>query len=112
MAVEKVRPQQQEEPVEIKRENFGPGKAGERAYRLISFGVACETKVEGETCGKMATGTMDFDVIGEMDMIPVCTEEHWAFVAELVEQSLRNQGRTYCSRLQWIWKGLGGFQES
>lgn len=63
------------------RKQFGPGKAGRSAFRIVDEGVQCEgLKVnEGgkiEKCIKRAELTVDFDVPGVnvLEQLPSCSD--------------------------------------
>lgn len=66
------------EPIIARREDFGPGKAGEIAYAIINSGNPCEVKVESKPCSKKAIETVDFDIpiLSGVEFIPVCSAEH------------------------------------
>lgn len=79
----------------VRREDFAPGNAGTKAFELISRGVVCETKLDDNLlCEQPATGTLDFDIIGELEQIPVCSPEHREIAAIHVNEELSLQGRS------------------
>jgi len=72
----------------VNRNLFGEGEAGNRAFFLISAGSKCEG---AKNCGA-ATTTVDFDVLGELEMVPTC-EGHRAVIEKRVLEDLTRQGR-------------------
>ena len=90
-----------ENPQEIRREDFGPGRAGDWAYQTILGGAICLTYVDDEKteCGQIATGTVDVDIRGDLDLFPFCTNEHGIILTkQLVEEIERNGSSTTPSR--------------
>lgn len=78
----------------LARENFGPGKAGESAFRIISLGAFCETRLDdGKPCGEVAKQTLDFDIIGELEQMPVCGLGHRSIEVNRINEELRAEGR-------------------
>lgn len=57
------------------RGQFGFGKAGKSAFRLIARGVRCEGyQIPGNTCNKKAQITIDVDIprVNALEQIPSC----------------------------------------
>jgi len=78
----------------ISREQFGQGKLGDQIWTNIKKGIGCETTLEnGEMCKKPAIGTVDYDVIGELDSVYVCGEEHAKQVSTAILNDLHRIGR-------------------
>lgn len=75
------------------RADFGPGKAGEKAYSLIYSKNPCfvwvEDKKGKKRCGEVSNATLDFDEpFGrELEQIPVCSDDHF----ELAKRDLQNE---------------------
>ncbi len=64
--------------IEIRREDFGSGYAGDCSYRTVIAGVACvsyidEVKTE---CGNPSVGTVDVDIRASLELFPYCSTEH------------------------------------
>ena len=79
----------------IHREDFGPGELGDHCFFLIEHGITCEAIVglDGERCGEPATGTTDFDVLGDPTILGHCNEEHHWAIKIRVEKELALSGR-------------------
>jgi hypothetical protein len=79
----------------IKREDFGQGELGDHCFFLIEHGITCEAIVglDGERCGEPATGTTDFDVLGDPTILGHCNEEHHWAIKIRVEKELALSGR-------------------
>ncbi|OGH48077.1 MAG: hypothetical protein A3A51_02785 [Candidatus Levybacteria bacterium RIFCSPLOWO2_01_FULL_39_10] len=90
MAVERLT----EQTVDVKREAFGPGFAGEWAYQTILGGATCETYIDGgkNKCGKKALGTVDVDIAGNLDLFPYCTEDHAVKLTSQLVGEIENNG--------------------
>lgn len=91
------------EPAErtILREEFGPGKAGDWAFQVISSGASCETFIDADKnkCGDAAIGTVDVDIRGELDVFPYCSPEHGTLLEQqLVADIEASGGFTYPGR--------------
>ncbi len=79
----------EQQMVSVRRENFGPGDARARAYCLILAGAGCELQIDpGIYCDVPSRYTVDFDVMGGLETIPVCTSTHGAIVRERVANDL------------------------
>lgn len=65
---------------------FAPGMAGTKAERIIEGGAQCVG------CSKPATVTLDFDVFGQLEQLPVCSE-CLSKVRDCVAADLRATGR-------------------
>jgi len=71
------------------RDQFGPGIAGEKAYRIISSGAECEAILSpNKKCGKRGIMTLDFDVLGELEQLVSCGDEHMELMKEIVDRDL------------------------
>lgn len=70
----------------VRREDFGSGRAGEWAYQTILAGASCETYIDayGNRCGELSVGTVDVDILGNLDLFPYCSDTH----AQLLEDQL------------------------
>lgn len=85
----------------VDRENFGPGAAGDWAYWTIAGGALCVTFVDDSKaeCGQKATGTVDVDIMGHLDLFPYCTEEHASMLTgQLIAETEGNGHSTIPSR--------------
>lgn len=78
----------------MQRKEFGSGRLGEKAWQLVSFGVPCEAIIGGHQCGIPAIGTTDYDVLGDAEITPHCSEEHHRLIMEGVNHDLSAQGRS------------------
>lgn len=76
------------------RKEFAPTRVGSAAFRMVARGASCEMKIDGEACGNKSKMTAEFDIIGEMEMIPVCGEAHFKMLREMVDKDLDAQGRS------------------
>ena len=65
---------------------FGPGEAGAKARALIAASAQC---VE---CGKSATHTIDYDVLGQLDFVAVC-KNCLSTVRDAIAADLTKSGR-------------------
>ncbi len=111
---------------EIIREQFGPGRSGQRSYDTVlstrkiisridnglpvsdreliaaeqdrcSFVIANDVR-----CNAAPTGTVNFDVIGEEDFELVCSRDHGDQVARRLEDETEKNGRsTVTARNGW-----------
>lgn len=70
------------------REEFGEGRTGTNAFLIIAVGSVCEGRTEEKRCDKVASFTIDFDIFGEAEHIPVCGQEHGQFVRQAVARDL------------------------
>ena len=52
----------------LQRGEFASSDAGKMAKALIESAVCCVG------CGKLAVRTLDFDVLGDLEQLPVCQE--------------------------------------
>lgn len=79
----------------IDRNQFGKGKLGKKAFSIINFGATCELIDDhnNRICKKPAISTIDFDVIGEAEMVAVCSEEHEQLIKKRIEDDLKKAGR-------------------
>ena len=73
----------------IDRKLFGSGEAGEKAFKLISTGPRCESRIP---CQRLATKTIDFDVLGELEMVATC-RDHELGIRKQIEADLAKSGR-------------------
>lgn len=92
---------------EVRREDFGPGFAGEISFKTVLGGSPCiiyidETK---EMCGKPPIGTLGVDIGASYDVFPYCSEEH----ASLLEKQLIETTATFRSGVSSVIdkNGLG-----
>lgn len=76
-----------EQITELRRE-FGEGKAGAQAFLIIAASSSCEAKSEEKQCDRVAVFTIDFNVFGECEHIPVCSKEHGQLVRQMVARDL------------------------
>lgn len=77
------------------RDQFGPGEAGRRAYEIILAGESCRAILENsERCGKRGRETLDFDVIGDLEQLPSCGDDHTEVMRQRIEKDLELMGRT------------------
>jgi len=79
-----------------RREDFGNGRFGEHCFNLIMSGIACEAIVgpDGQRCKKQATGTTDFDVLGDPTILGHCSEAHHQAIMSAVRNELEHSGRS------------------
>lgn len=83
------------ELVLINRDLFGPTTFGDYAFGVIASGVKCRAYIvddRSEDCLNQAWLTVDFDVHGDGDLIPVCGMEHFKQVEKRINHDLQNQG--------------------
>jgi hypothetical protein len=81
----------------ISRSDFGPGKAGDRAWSMISEGAQCGAFIDGDTsseCGKNAIGTTDVDILADLTQIPHCSLLCHQKIVDRVEADLALAGRS------------------
>ena len=78
----------------IKRSDFGPGDAGERSWNLINNKATCEAIVGGKKCGLPAIQVLNYDVLGDLECLPICGDEHCQEVRTTIERELESQGRS------------------
>ncbi len=79
----------------ILRKYFGNGELGEYCFQLITIHhIACDTLVgpNGESCGKPAIGTTEYDLAGELMIKGHCSMAHHNAIKTAVEQELKDQG--------------------
>lgn len=71
------------------RGDFGKGISGTKAFLIIATGSTCEAQDEtGKRCGKKAKFTVDFDVLGNEEHVPVCSHEHGRLVRQTIASQL------------------------
>lgn len=80
--------------VRLSRDDFGEGRLGEKAWALIKGKVHCGSVVGGKKCRKLATGTTDFDVLGDAEIVPHCSHTCHQNIMHVVEKDLAREGRT------------------
>ena len=82
--------------IEIRREDFGPGYAGNWSYRTVLSGAPCVTYIDeyGNMCGDPPVGTVDIDVRDDLEFFPFCSPEHQQLVQEQILSDLHRQGRS------------------
>lgn len=78
------------------RENFGQGVAGKIAFAMVASGAKCEARTgeNGKECSELSQGTLDFDVMGYLDTVPVCGNECTVFEKGMIDSELAAQGRS------------------
>lgn len=87
--------------IEIRREDFGPGYAGDWSYQTVIAGATCvfyidENKTE---CGKPSVGTVDVDIRAAFDLFPHCSTDHAnRLELDLVEEIEAQGGSTIPGR--------------
>jgi len=61
----------------VTREEFGEGPAGDYAFHIVSTSDKCEAidPNSNKQCKNYAVQTLDFDVIGQMEVAPNCSDE-------------------------------------
>ncbi len=72
------------------RRNFGPGVAGRRAFRLITGQTDCEIR---SGCNSRAIETVDYDVLGELELKASCGGGHSFLIKKDIEDDLVSIGR-------------------
>lgn len=72
------------------RRGFGRGRLGRAAFRMVAKGRECGLN----NCLEKGTQTLDFDVLGSAEQLPVCSPEHRALLEERIEQDLNRIGRS------------------
>ena len=79
----------------VKREDFGPGQAGELAYQTVLGDFPCETWIDDNktVCGKPPVGTVDVDNLANHDPIPVCSEEHATALEKQIREELKRKSK-------------------
>ena len=83
---------------ELRRE-FGPGKAGSWAFRIIARGTECEgivnTDGKEQKCTKRATLTVDMDTprVGDLTQIASCGDCREYVESRLERESLEHESR-------------------
>lgn len=78
----------------VERNQFGPGNAGQRAFEAILQGMTCGAKINGKYCGKQASITVDYDVLGNHELVPACNEAHARLIQMEIETILASQNRS------------------
>lgn len=73
--------------IQINRTNFGPGSAGENAFKIISSGESCND------CGGQSELTLDYDVFATLEQTPLCND-CTPRVKKIIERDLAKIGRT------------------
>ena len=100
MTAERLAPES-EEKIEIRREDFAPGRTGEMAYMAVLSGSPCVAYVDEEKtkCGLTPIGTVDIDIRGELDFFTYCSEEHALTLTDQLEREVEATGGfTYPAR--------------
>lgn len=113
--------------VHVTREMFGPGKSGEKAYQaVISVRDIMKRQRMGEPitdeeqrivqwdscsfpsrdsevrCNGIPTGTVNYDIFGEDEMVLACSREHGDAIEKSIEADLAREGRfTWPARNGW-----------
>jgi len=113
--------------VHITRELFGPGKSGERSYQAVisARDIIQRTKMGEEVteeekalakqdscsfpyptdpnrCNGLPTGTVNYDVLGDEEIVLTCSREHSEAVEKAIESDLQKEGRfTWPARNGW-----------
>ncbi len=80
----------------IKREDFGPGKLGDIAYKTIISGAPCETILQEEdnlTCERISDRTVDYDASGDASFITVCSDIHEEMTKARIRRDTQKSGR-------------------
>lgn len=72
------------------RRDFGRGRLGKSAFRMIVQGIECGLG----NCLEKGTQTLDFDVLGSAEQLPVCSPEHRTLLIEGIELDLNRIGRS------------------
>jgi hypothetical protein len=80
----------------IKREDFGPGRAGDMDYSLMLFKPPCEAFIDEEKnlCGKPAIKILDFDTATTTEQLPVCSDVCWSKAEQLIFSDEIKRGKT------------------
>jgi len=76
------------------RRQFGPGKAGRSAFRIIAKGTPCQApEILGNQCNNAAQVTIDYDVarVNALEQIASCRECELP-IQSGVQNILRNNG--------------------
>lgn len=81
--------------IEIRREDFGPGYAGDWSYQTVLAGAMCVSYIdENKTeCGKPSVGTVDVDIRATLDLFPYCSAEHAERLELDLVEEIEAQGR-------------------
>lgn len=113
--------------VHITREMFGLGKSGERSYQavitareiILRAGRGEELTIQEAAvaqmdscsypyptdknrCNGLPTGTVNYDIFGDEEIVLICSREHGDGVEKTIEEELRGQGRfTWPARNGW-----------
>jgi hypothetical protein len=77
----------------VAREEFGNGPAGDYSYLAVKNGEKCEA-IDPELnipCNNFPEQTVDFDILGNMEVIPICSDKCAGFAQEIVERDLTAQ---------------------
>ena len=93
------------EVVLVGRDLFGPGTFGDYAFNVIVGNATCGTFLDNDRskkCGKQAWLTVDYDVKGDGDVLPVCSLEHFQEAERGINADLQNQGL-------YSYIGINGF---
>ncbi len=80
---------------QMRREDFGPGSAGDLAFGVVSSGEPCVTYIDDKknTCGRPPIGTVDVDVRDDLDFFPFCSPDHQQLLQQQLLDELSEQGR-------------------
>ncbi len=81
-----------------KRQNFGPGELGQKAYDAITGGAPCESIIGRNdkgfvTCGNPAVKTVDIYYSSVTDIAPVCGPVHEEDTKGWMIQQAEHEGR-------------------
>lgn len=82
--------------IPILRGNFGAGKAGDDAFKIIVNGATCERKVGNKKfCDEKAIMTVDFDAprVNVLVQVPVCSNSCFLTVQRDVYNECVKQGK-------------------
>ncbi len=86
----------------ISRNDFGIGRLGDDAWLMISAGTMCAAIIDGQQCNSFGIETIDFDVIGDPDILPDCGPEHRRIIEQIITDELAQQESVNCVWPQWI----------
>ena len=73
--------------IQINRANFGSGRTGESAFKIISNGEPCKE------CGEQSKLTLDYDVFATLEQTPLCND-CIPKAKKIIERDLAKIGRT------------------
>lgn len=82
---------------------FGTGTAGEKARTMLEQKERCGFRAQdGSLCGKEGVATLDFDIIGQLEQLAVCGQEHMDMMQMQIQQDLMREKKT-------TFFGMNGF---